>query len=105
MDTSSQRPATAFHGSGRSVDRVDGRLVLVHSERVMKGEAARLLLHRGVCSPAAKVQPKVRPGASVAEGHGAVAGKLHQRRSALELGVLHEVSLVEGAVVEADRTT
>src|SRR5215208_6082241 len=43
------------------------------------------------------------PDVSVAEGHGAVAGELHQRRGAFELGVLHEVSLVEGALVEADR--
>src|SRR5918999_5511438 len=40
---------------------------------------------------------------SIVERQGPVAGELHQRRRTLQLGVLHELRLVELAVVEADR--
>jgi hypothetical protein len=40
---------------------------------------------------------------SVVERQSAVAGELHQRRRALELGVLDQLRFVEPALVEADR--
>jgi hypothetical protein len=41
---------------------------------------------------------------SVGERHCAVAGELHERAGALELGVVDELSVVEVAILEADGT-
>ena len=57
-----------------------------------------------VLEGAASLSPSVVHRGSVREGHCAVAGELHQRGGALELGVVDELCLVEVAIVEADRT-
>ena len=48
-----------------------------------------------------RATPRVRDPSSVTERHRAVAGELHQRRRALQLGVLDQLAGVEASLVEA----